>query len=466
MKVFVFGIDSAEPNLVFDKWLGKLPTLKEMVSEGAWGKIASTVPPITCPAWPASLSGLNPGWFGLYDLRYRKPKSYLDFGIVNSKILGVNRVWDFLTKTDMKSGVTFVPVTYPPTKVNGFMVSSFLTPSVNSMFTYPKDLREDILKISGGKNKYIIDVYDYRRKDPKQLFEELSVKTRQDFKIIRYLLDRYKDLDFFMTVIMTVDRAQHTLWKFFDKDHPRYIDDPELRDGLYELHRQIDEEIGETLKYIPSDAAIIIISDHGAKRMLYRINMNEILIEEGYLKVKKKFNYPISLKYLDEKGYIDWSKTKAFALGAYIGQIFLNLEGREPKGIVKKTEYEDIREEISNIFKDLRGPNGERLDNRIFLREEVYHGSKINRMPDITIYFDNLHYGANESIGFNSIYSLETVKGPDDSNHGEYGIFILKDPEERVKGKIDGLKLEDLMPTILRLLDINIPENIDGKSIV
>ena len=220
------------------------------------------------------------------------------------------------------------------------------------------------------------------------------------------------------------------------------------------------------LKYVPKDAAIIVVSDHGAKRMLYRININEILVEEGYLKIKKRVKKPVSLRYLEENEYIDWSKTKAFGLGAYIGQIFLNLEGREPKGIIKKNEYTSIREDLSNIFKDLRGPNGERLNNKVFLKEQVYHGSKVERMPDITIYFDNLHYGANESIGFNSKYSLETAKGPDDSNHGEYGIFILKDPEDRIKGKIAGIRLEDLMPTILKMLNIKVWANIDGKSII
>ena len=466
MRVFILGIDSAEPELVFNKWRSGLPTLNQLASEGAWGKIASTVPPITCPAWPASLSGLNPGWFGLYDLRYRKPGSYFDFGIVNSRILGVDRVWDILTRLNKRSNVVFVPVTYPPSKINGVMVSSFLTPTVKSPFTYPPGLKDEILNVVGGSDKYIIDVYDYRRKDPKQLFEELSAKTEHDFKIIRYLLKKYPDWDFFMAVIMTVDRAQHTLWKFFDKEHPRYVDDPELRDGLYELHRQIDEELAKTLELLPKDTAIIVVSDHGAKRMFYRINVNEVLIREGYLKLKKDVEEPMSLRMADEKGLIDWNNTKAFSLGAYIAQVFINLEGREPKGIVKPSEYEKVRDEIADILKSIRGPNGERLDNRAFLRENAYRGSKIDRMPDLTVYFDNLHYGANEAIGLKSIYSLETVKGPDDSNHGENGIFILKDPEERVRGNIKGLKLEDLMPTILSLLNIKTPDSIDGKSIL
>ncbi len=86
-------------------------------------------------------------------------------------------------------------------------------------------------------------------------------------------------------------------------------------------------------------------------------------------------------------------------------------------------------------------------------------------MPDITVYFDNLHYGANEALGFNSVYSLETAKGPDDSNHGEYGIFIIKDPEGRLSGELKGLKLEDVAPTILDYLGIKL-HGVDGKSLL
>ena len=466
MKVFVLGIDSAEPDLVFNKWRSKLPTISSLMEDGAWGKIASTVPPITCPAWVSGLSGYNPGHFGLYDLRYRKPGTYTGFGVVSSRMVTKPRVWDILSKHGLRSGVVFVPVTYPPKPLKGFMVSSFLTPTTKSPFTFPPMLKNDLFKVIGGEDNYIIDVYDYRRKDPRQLYEELKAKTEHDFKIIRYLLQRYKDWDFFMAVIMTVDRAQHTLWKFFDREHPRYIDDPELRDGLLDLHVQIDEELGKTLELLPKDTAVIVVSDHGAKRMFYRINVNEVLAREGYLKLKDKPEKPISLAEADKKGIIDWERTQAFALGAYIAQVFINLKGREPKGIVSESEYDSVREEIVDLLKSIRGPNGESLDNRIYMKEDVYRGEKLERMPDITVYFDNLHYGANESLGNESIYGLETVKGPDDSNHGEYGIFVLKDPENRVKGELKGLKLEDLAPTILDLLNLPSLRNIEGKSIL
>ena len=466
MKVFVLGIDSAEPYLVFDEWREELPTISQLMEEGAWGRIKSTVPPITCPAWPSAFSGYNPGHFGLYDLRYRKLRTYTEFGIVNSRIIKVPRLWNIMTKHNMKSVVAFVPVTYPPESINGFMVTSFLTPSVYSPFTFPPQLKKEVLRVVGGPNKYIIDVYDYRRKDPKDLYEELRVKTEHDFKVINYLV-KNKPWDLFIAVLMSIDRAQHTLWKYFDKEHPRFIEDPELKDGLLNLHKQIDEKLGEVLEQLPEDTLIIVLSDHGAKRMYYRINVNELLVNEGILKLKERPKSITGLRELDRRGIIDWDRTLAYALGAYIAQVFVNLEGREPKGIVKPgEEYESVREQVADILKSVKGPNEEVLDTRVFFKEEVYKGEMLDVMPDLTVYFDNLHYGVNEAIGFNTLYSLETAKGPDDSNHGEFGMFIIKDPEGRVKGRLKGLKLEDVTPTVLEVMGIKGLSKFDGISLL
>jgi len=465
-KALVIGLDSVEPSLVFEEWRDELPTLSALAREGLWGRVATTVPPITCPAWPASLTGLNPGYLGLYDLKYREPGTYTRFGIVNSRMVSKPRIWDYLARAGKRSISLFVPVTYPPPRVEGILVAGFLTPNVHSDFTYPASVREELLNVVGGPDNYIIDVYDYRRIPPRQLYEQLKAKTVHDFKIIRHFLAKER-WDFFMTVIMSIDRAQHTLWKFFDREHPRFVEDSELEGGLLDLHKQIDAELAKTLELVPPDTAVIIISDHGAKRMYYRINANEVLAEEGFLKLKEKPKRPTGLAELDQKGLIDWEHTVAYALGAYIAQVFINVRGRDPKGVVAPgEEYLAVREQVAEALASVKGPNGKKLDNRVITREEAYEGEKLDLMPDVTVYFDNLHYGSNEAVGFGSPYSLETVKGPDDSNHGEFGMFILKDPEERVKGRAEGLRIEDLCPTVLDLLGLPIPPGLTGKSVL
>ncbi len=462
MTVFVLGIDSAEPIQVFDQWLKELPNLKQLVESGSHGKIASTVPPITCPAWMTSLTGLNPGNFGLYDLRYIK-KDYFEFGLVNSRLIRFKKVWDYLGEQNRRSITVMIPTTYPPQKINGIQIAGFLTPDPDSNFTWPPSIKEEIFSVIGGKENYIIDVYEYRRLDPHDLYKRLMRKLDHDFKIIKYLLSNHK-WDFFMSVIMSIDRAQHTLWKFFDKDHPRYIEDPELEDGLLNIYRRIDEYLGTILDMLPEDTNIIVVSDHGAKRMYARINANEVLIQEGFLKLNKQPKRPISLKEAYENGFIDMKNSDAFALGAYVAQIFINTE-KKPLGKVSEEEYLSVRTQIADVFREVRGENGEKLDNRIIFKEDAYRGQMLDVMPDITVYFDNLHYGSNEMIGFGGLYSLETAKGADDSNHGEYGIFIISGPNigRRV---LRNIKLEDLAPTILDLMDIRPPSNLDGNSIL
>lgn len=461
MRIFVLGIDSAEPKQVFDMWLKELPNLYQLVKNGSCGRIASTVPPITCPAWVTSLTGFNPGNFGLYDLRYIK-NHYFDFGLVNSRLIKYKKVWDYLGEANKRSITVMIPVTYPPQKINGIQISGFLTPDTKSNFTWPRSIKEEIFRVIGGEDKYIIDVYEYRRMDPKKLYRRLLEKLEMDFKIIKHLIFNYK-WDFFMTVVMSIDRAQHTLWKFFDKEHPRYVEDSELRDGLLNIYKKIDEYLGEIMDKLPEDTHCIVLSDHGAKRMYARINANEILVEEGFLKLNKYPKKPIPIKDAYTSGLIDMKNTDAFALGAYVAQIFINTIDK-PQGKISEEDYLALREQIADVFREVEGLDGKKLDNKIIVREDAYKGVMIDRMPDLTVYFDNLHYGSNEMIGFNDKYSLETAKGADDSNHGEFGIFILSGNTISRK-TLRNIKLEDLAPTILSLMEMK-ANNLDGKSII
>lgn len=462
VKLFVLGIDSADPSQVFGPWLRELPNLREMMNSGSHGMVASTVPPITCPAWVSAFTGFNPGNFGLYDLR-RIEKHYFEYTIVNSRLVQHKRVWDYLSERNKWSITVMVPVTYPPQKIRGIQIADFLTPDVSARFTWPHRIKDEILGIVGGAKNYIIDVYNYRKIDPKELYRRLIEKVDHDFKIIEHLIQRYR-WDLFVAVLMSIDRAQHTLWKFFDKEHPRFTEDPELKDGLLNIYKRIDEHLGNLMNKLPEDTNYIVCSDHGAKRMIARINTNEVLIEEGFLKLNKRPEHPLTLDEAFKGGYIDMKNTVAFAVGAYVAQVFINTRDK-PMGAVSEEEYLAIRQQVADALKEVRGQRGEKLDNRVYFREDIYKGEKLHTMPDITVYFDNLHYGSNESVGFKDLYSLETPKGADDSNHGEFGILIMSGPNI-VKKDISRAKLEDIAPTILDLFDLHVETKFDGQALL
>ncbi len=438
-RLFILGIDCAEPSQV-EQWIDELPNLKQLY-EVCYTRVRSTVPPITIPAWLVAFSGLNPGYLGLYDLKFRKPGTYTDMQLYSYDVVkDIEFIWNFASKLGKRTILCFVPGTYPPPKINGIVISDFFTPSIESQFTWPPFIKKEILNVVEGE--YIIDVYDYKRMEPRKLFNLLLKKLDQDFRIIKHLL-KTRRWDLFISVLMSIDRAQHTLWKFFDKEHPRHVEDPELKDGLFKLYKKIDEELSEILNMLNiENDVIVVMSDHGAKRMYYRVNVNEVLIREGLLKLKERPTRPMTLQEADSLKLIDWDRTVAWAWGAYVGQLWINLEGREPRGIVKKEHYEDTCRQVADVLRKVEDPDGKRLNNIVFFKWEIYEGPRIEYMPDITVYFDDLHYGANDMIGLDAIHSVEALKGADDSNHGQYAIFMINK------------KLEDKPATLQDLMRI------------
>ncbi|NPA22908.1 MAG: hypothetical protein GXO23_01230 [Crenarchaeota archaeon] len=355
-------------------------------------------------------------------------------------------IWDYVCSRGGKVVLCYVPGTYPPPSVRGVVVSDFFCPSPSDPgFTYPPDIKSQVLSAIENE-EYVIDVPGYKRMDPHKLYSLLLKKIDQDMKIFIKLL-RNHEWDLATCVLMSIDRANHTLWKYFDKEHPRYVHDPELENGLFRLYERIDKWFSEVLRSVPSNVKFVLLSDHGAKRMYLRVNVNEILVSEGLMKLKDRPSRPISLKEADERGLIDWERTIAWSWGAYVGQIWINLKEREPRGVVPQEEYHDTCRQVADILSKVTDPDGKKIENKIYFKWEIYRGPRTRYMPDITIYFNNLHYGANWEIGHGSAYSYETQVGADDSNHGEHAVFTCSEKLEPPKN------VEEIAKTLRRLLE-------------
>ena len=419
-KLLIFGIDSAEYTLL-KSWSSELPNLQFLLDK--LGKYFTTIPPITIPAWLTIFSGFNPGWFGLYDVKYRVPGTYTEFRLFNRELIkNFKFIWDYVCSRNGKVILCYVPGTYPPPEIKGIVISDFFTPSINDpKFIYPQELRNEVFNVLNGE-EYIIDVPGYKKLEPVKLYNLLLKKIDQDMKIFIHLVKNY-DWNLAICVLMSIDRAQHVLWKYFDKTHPKYEYNPELENLLLNLLKRIDYWFDKLLQVIPRNTKIVLISDHGAKPMYMRININEVLIQERFLKLREKPKKPMTLQEADKLNLIDWENTIAWSWGAYVGQIWINLKDREPRGCVKTEHYEETCKQIGDLMLKITDPDGKKLNTKVFCKWEIYKGLKVKYMPDITIYFDNLHFGVNTMIGLNDTYSFETEIGVDYSNHGEYGIF-------------------------------------------
>ena len=135
-------------------------------------------------------------------------------------------------------------------------------------------------------------------------------------------------------VEMGPDRLHHAFWRFFDTKHPAYIPGNKYENVVLDYYINLDNEIGALISLLGKDTVVMIVSDHGSKRMEGGICINEWLINNGYLKLT---HYPAQVTPIN-KLIVDWKRTIAWGEGGYYGRLFMNVKDREPKGRGCQTE--------------------------------------------------------------------------------------------------------------------------------
>ena len=464
-RVLIIGWDCAAPKLVFDAFKDDMPNTRRLMEESIYGELESTIPPITVPAWMCMMTSRDPGELGIYGFRNRKDYSYDALTIANSHAVKVPTLWDLLGQSEKKSVVLGVPLTYPAKPFPGWMVTSFLTPNLNSQWTFPRRLTREIAQVSSD---YMIDIPNFRTDRRAELEQQLLKMTTERFKLARYLIET-KDWDLFTMVEMGSDRLHHAFWRFWDKTHRAYEPNSPFSETMRNYYRTLDVELGETLACVDENTTVMVVSDHGAKRMDGGICVNEWLRKHGYLTLKTE---PQGITRWTAD-LVDWEKTKAWGEGGYYARIFINVEGREPNGIVSAQDYDSIRDELKVQLEAIVDEAGHNIGTRVFKPEEVYRECR-NIAPDLIVYFGNLFWRSVGSVGYNSIYTYENDTGPDDCNHAEMGMFIFKSASNspvgassrsRQLGNVPAKSIYDIAPTVLNEFDIDIPEAMQGQPI-
>jgi len=495
-KLLVIGLDGATFDLLQD-WLdeGKLPTLRGIAEGGVIGELTTVFPPVTAPAWTTFMTGKNPGKHGVYEFLLK------DGSPVNSNLKDGKAVWEILSDYGRKVIVIGVPVTYPPKKVKGMLISGFLTPRRKRDFTYPPELLDEIESKFGSYRLYLNKSYVEGREH--ELLDELFEVFDYRRKVVNYLLENY-DWDFFMFHILGIDRIQHELWHILDhKHHAHKEGDKRYRRRIVEYFQRVDQGLGEIVEKVGDDTVVMIMSDHGFGPIYKFMSFNVWLLKEGFLKLKRgpitllkrafyragmtpELGYKIAMKLglgsvrvskdLEERSRlfafinrlllsfnnVDWSRTIAYSKGNY-GQIFINLRGREPFGIVEPgKEYEEAREEIIRRLKEIKDPDtGERIIGEIYRCEEIYHGKYLREAPDISFLPRDMSYKALGTLAFMSSEFIRDSYGLSGDRRMK-GILICSGRGIK-RGKIEGANIVDLAPTILYIMGEKIPEDMDGK---
>jgi predicted AlkP superfamily phosphohydrolase/phosphomutase len=160
---------------------------------------------------------------------------------------------------------------------------------------------------------------------------------------------------------------------------------------------------------------------------------------------------------------VDWSRTLAYSIG-HVGQIFVNLKGREPEGIVEPgAEQESVRQRVTEALRDLHHPaTGQPLVDKIIPVDQVVHGPYANRSPDLHIVMDGYRTISFPLFATDNRIVTRQIRG-DSGSHRLHGIFIASGPEIRTGKTIQDAHILDLAPTILHLMGLPVPDDMDGN---
>ncbi len=347
-------------------------------------------------------------------------------------------------------------------------------------FTSPRAFARDLVKAFGLFKTlgWPIDTWSL----PSGLTDEVlfleDMAATADFQtgLMRRFLQEGRER-LYLQVFDFPDRVGHMLWRLYDPGHPLYDARLAARyaEEIPRSYERMDRIVGEALQRIGPRTALIVCSDHGFASFRRGVNYNTWLVKNGFMTLRRQVSGGKTLEDLFDRGelgeffqYVDWSRTKAYAMG--LGNIYVNLMGREPKGSVAPgREYEEVRDALVHGLQDLVDPEtGEKPVVRVYRREEIYSGFDPRLVPDL-----RAANGAHYRIGWQTALGEVPPRVFEDNLKAWSGDHCSNDPDlvpgvlfaNLVLARKDP-GIADLHPTVLALLGAPPVEGIDGRSLL
>jgi predicted AlkP superfamily phosphohydrolase/phosphomutase len=497
-KVLVIGLDGATFDIIDSLIkMGKLPYLNSLIKNGSKAPLKSTIMSNSFPAWVSCTTGVNPGKHSIFWSLIRRDNNSYPLRLMNSFDIKTKNLWQLLGNQGYKVGVVNVPTEYPPIKVNGFLICGALTPSNESDFTYPRELKNEIFSVVPD---YKCEI-DYAHMSLKVLARQIFRSIEKREKLILYLLEN-KAWDLFFVVFTETDLAQHKFWAGIDTKHPKnYQFKRKLGTLVYDVYERLDKTIGKIIEKISEETIIFIISDHGFGPFYQSFSLSQWLVKEKYLvlnepltlnwmkKLFKKKHFQkkgramknfllylqsflkgkMDVRSLREKNVIsseqiikkiDWKLSKAYYTSDF--GIRINLQGREPHGVVAKGfEEELLKEKIKKQLSELKYSNGQPVFETVLTKEESFSGPFVERAPDLIVPINHAQAPPlPEKWGFTLTH--QTLSG----THTPTGIFIASGKEIKKGLIMKKTEIYDITPTILYIFKEPLTKEMDGKVLL
>lgn len=467
-KVVVLGIDGGTYTVI-DRLLasGKLPHFKQLKEQGGFGTLYSTIPAASCPAWPVFYSGKNPGKIGVY---YHLENEVGKYEQQLSQFYVEETLWDLVSQAGKTVCIYNIPSSFPPRTVHGYMVCGYPYPS-DASYTFPASLQKELSALHDFKE---IPGVPYMKKSKQK--EYMFARLDKELIELRYLFDQ-GPYDLFVGVVMVSDVAQHFFWKEMAEQDLEY---GHVIDTVYE---RIDEFLGYLLGKIDNDTLLFVLSDHGFGPCHGYINLNRWFVEEGHMKFQaskssRQSNYlgnktrdlmidlariakiqgiiPQKIKASIKTTFkdVDWSRSACYTIP--FGGIFVNQKDVYPQGFISSETYDSFRDSLIRQLISLKDPSGHAALKRIYKKEELYHGPFHYKMPDLIVEPAD-GYVIREGLPA-TVFTSSDISG----THYSDGI-LLSYGKDLSLGSLSSSSLLDIVPTLLHILEIPIPSDIDGK---
>jgi predicted AlkP superfamily phosphohydrolase/phosphomutase len=499
----VVGLDGATLDLI-RPWIGDgtLPHMGRLCDRGAWGRLRSTIPPATFPAWTSLVTGVNPGRHGVLDFTERVPGTYR-VRFVNASRRRVPALWSRFDDAGRASAVLTVPGTYPPEPVRGVMVSGWDSPlatAVDGSFVHPRAFHDEIRREVGR-----IPFADFQEMETGPGWHERALASLLDgiaqrTRLVRHCLRR-RTPDLLMVVFGESDTVAHHFWRFHDPRSPRHAASA-FGDAIRHVYRALDDALGAIVADLPPDATVAVVSDHGSggasdvvvhpNRRLHECGLlgfteaaprwaagvRNVALGVVPLAVQGRLlrAMPAAAGALEASvrfGGIDWPATAAYSEELdYAPSVWINRAGREPEGTVAAGDYEAMRARVIEALASWRHADGQPVVERVWRREDVLHGDAVEKAPDLLLelalvdgYSPSCLRSATPGPSIHRLEPHEHGAGKGAGMNGAHrrdGVIAMAGSGVRAIGDLGACDVVDVVPTLLAAIGSPIPDRLDG----
>ncbi len=482
MKVLVLGIDGLDPALVFRMVSeGKLPTIASLIKKGVSGNLRSTIPPYSIVAWTSFMTGREPGGHGVFTNMSFKEKSY-EHTINNASTIVTPLFWEFLSNAGKRCLIFSVYNTYPVKPLNGLCIAGYVTPDDSLEYTYPKELKQELIEKFGYRLHSENPKELYAKKQHKEIIAMWCDLINRKVNTFCYYLAK-ESWDFAVCCLTKSDSVSHHYWKEMSTESPQ-------KNVMEDFYETVDTYVKRLIDAAGKDIEVIIVSDHGFIALDYHVNFNNFLLSKGHLSVRQaplaarllnkigiskknlhrgmvKLGFEYSLENISPKvkdlfqgntaRNIDFTKTIAFvdANSPEYGLVYINTTEMF-NGPVLPDEYPRVVQQLKNDLLALMH-NGVKVVENIMTREEIYTGAELSKAPHLLIKLRKGYYSA--TFG-EELFTPATL-----STHSGKGIFIAQGEHFSTKNEVE-YEIIDIASTVLHLFGMPIPRSFDGKVLI